>query len=355
MLSEPGNTQDLKTELDWTQQRLHLIAERYVLATAAARVGVWDWNIQTGEFYLDPVIKNFLGYEDHEIPNDLEVWTGYIHPDDKSAVMKAAEDAIEGRAAEYVFEHRMLHKSGSIRWFMVRGKVIRDSLGRPKRFVGTDTDITERRELESQVREISNEIQAQIGHDLHDSLGQQLTGLSLSLRSLEREAQRAGLACAERIQETRRMAEQAIETTQALARGLSPVSSAAGLHSLHHLAENARWLYGIECEVDLPDGLPERFSGTSGNELYRIAQEAVTNAVRHGRATRVEIEGRELDERFLLNVTDNGAGFEAPKAEDSSMGIKIMHYRARHLGGDLTVSRRHEGGTLVACSCPIPK
>ena len=353
MFGEPGNARGLKAQLDWTQQQLRLIAERYVLATAAARVGVWDWNIKTGEFYLDPVIKGFLGYEDHEIPNDLDIWATYIHPDDRDAVMKAAADVIDGRAAEYMFEHRMLHKNGSVKWFMVRGKVIRNSLGRAERFVGTDTDITERRELERQVRELSNEIQTQIGHDLHDSLGQQLTGLSYSLRSLELEAAEQSLPYSEKARQARRLAEQAIEMTQSLSRGLSPVMSTAGLaSSLRHLADTAKHLYGIDCNVDLTDELPKSFSRGPGNELYRIAQEAVTNAVKHGRATRVDIEARAVEDRFLLSIADNGTGFSAPEPGDSSMGLKIMHYRARHLGGSLTVSRRPEGGTLVICSCP---
>jgi PAS domain S-box-containing protein len=127
---------DRGARLERAQYRLGLIAERYALATSAADVGVWNWNLQTGVFHLDPNIKGFLGYQDGEIPNDIEVWASYIHPDDKDAVMKAAQDTITGRAAEYAFEHRMLHKDGSVRWFMVRGRAIRDHRGRAIRFVG---------------------------------------------------------------------------------------------------------------------------------------------------------------------------------------------------------------------------
>jgi PAS domain S-box-containing protein len=127
--------------------------ERYSLATAAAKVGVWDWNIETGEFYLDPNIKAILGYTDDEIPNDLGVWVKYVHPDDSEAVMQAAQAHLDGKTPGYTFEHRMLHKDGSIRWILVRGKAVRDKAGNAIRMYGTDTDITERKRTEEALRE----------------------------------------------------------------------------------------------------------------------------------------------------------------------------------------------------------
>jgi two-component system CheB/CheR fusion protein len=96
-------------------------------------------------------------------------------------------------------------------------------------------------------------------------------------------------------------------------------------------------------------------SRVCGNELYRIAQEAITNAVRHGQAKRVDIEGRIFNRRFLLNIVDDGVGVDLARTDNGAMGIRIMQYRARHLGGSLTISPRRDGGTLVVCSCPIPK
>jgi PAS domain S-box-containing protein len=135
------------------EESLKKSESRYGLATAAARVGVWEWDIRTGEFYLDANIKAILGYHDDEIPNDLEKWTDYVHPDDRAPVMEAAQAHLDGKTPEYVFEHRMLHKDGSIRWIFVRGKAIRDESGRIIRLVGTDTDITERKQIEDILRE----------------------------------------------------------------------------------------------------------------------------------------------------------------------------------------------------------
>jgi len=142
-----------KSHRDATQEALRIANERYEMAAQAAGVGVWDWNMQTGEFYLDPNVKMLLGYTDEEIPNDIEVWTTYVHPDDRQAVMEAAQAHIEGRTPEYIYEHRMLHKDGSARWILVRGTAIRDAQGNAIRLVGTDTDITRLKQTEQALRE----------------------------------------------------------------------------------------------------------------------------------------------------------------------------------------------------------
>ncbi|NJO80422.1 MAG: PAS domain-containing protein [Cyanobacteria bacterium RM1_2_2] len=133
---------------------------RYTLATRAAKVGVWDWNLQTGELYLDPNLKAMLGYQDAEIPNDLTIWASYVHPDDRAQVMQLAEDHLNGQTPEYTCEHRMLHRDGSVRWILVRGNVLRDDEGTPIRMLGTDSDISDRKQLEEAIHRTNREMQA---------------------------------------------------------------------------------------------------------------------------------------------------------------------------------------------------
>ncbi len=152
-----GTAQDI-TERIRIDEELGTQQERYKLSTTAGRVGVWDWDIKNDKFYLDPIIKEFLGYKDEEIPNDLEVWVNYVHPDDRQPVMDAAQACLDGKTAEYVYEHRMIHKDGSIRWIDVRGNVLRDDKGSAIRLIGTDTDITERKRMEEEKKRLEEQL-----------------------------------------------------------------------------------------------------------------------------------------------------------------------------------------------------
>ncbi len=139
------------TERKRAEEALRESEERYQRAIRAGEVGVWDWNLETNEIYLAPILKALLGYEDHEIPNHLDEWVKHVHPHDKEQVMAAANACLEGLTPHYELEHRMFHKNGSVRWISVRGKVIRDEHGKPLRMSGTDTDITERKRLEAEL------------------------------------------------------------------------------------------------------------------------------------------------------------------------------------------------------------
>ncbi|MBA7625974.1 Anaerobic nitric oxide reductase transcription regulator NorR [subsurface metagenome] len=126
--------------------------KRYSLASSAGRVGVWDWNLDTNEIYLDPMLKAFLGYEDHEIRNHIDDWGERVHPADRERVMAEVTKHLEGASLHYEIEHRMLHKDGSIRWFLARGTAMRDKSGKPYRMLGTDTDITEHKQADEALK-----------------------------------------------------------------------------------------------------------------------------------------------------------------------------------------------------------
>ena len=135
------------------EESLRLIQDRYAMATRAARTGVWDWDLRTGQFYVDPIIIELLGYDEKETPGDIQGWSQLLHPSDRKAAEKVAEECRAGATAEYSLEHRMLHKDGSVRWIFARGKVVRDAGDNPIRVLGTNTDITERRHAEEELRQ----------------------------------------------------------------------------------------------------------------------------------------------------------------------------------------------------------
>ena len=143
--------------------------ERYRRAAAAGGVGVWDCNLETGEIYVDPVLKQMLGYQDHEIRNQLEDCRRLVHPDDVATVFERAQAHIAGHTPLYEAEHRMLHRDGSIRWFIARGCATRDSEGRAVSLAGTETDITERKRGEEALRQ-AEEINKRIVESTTDCL-----------------------------------------------------------------------------------------------------------------------------------------------------------------------------------------
>jgi PAS domain S-box-containing protein len=134
---------------------------RHRLATAAGGVGVWDLDLETGEMYIAPELKGLLGFEDHEIANRLDDWILRVHPADLARVQAGVDAHISGLTPQYEVEHRMLHRDGSVRWFLARGRVVREPGERP-RLVGTDTDVTVRKQATDALHEVQTRHQAML-------------------------------------------------------------------------------------------------------------------------------------------------------------------------------------------------
>jgi len=144
-----------------------LSEDRYRRAAAAGGVGIWDWDLLTGEVYIDPVLKEMLGYADGELPSHQDVWDRLVHPDDRAAVTDWVAAHIAGRPLSYEFEHRMLHRDGSIRWFVCRASVSRNAEGVAVHMAGTDTDVTARKRGEEALRQ-AEEINRRIAESTGD-------------------------------------------------------------------------------------------------------------------------------------------------------------------------------------------
>ncbi len=215
-------------------------------------------------------------------------------------------------------------------------------------------DVTERKVLEREILEVSNREQQRIGNDLHDGLGQELTGVALMLRSLSIGIRRSHPAALPQVDEIVALLNQSIHNARTLARGLSPVSLERGglVPALRTLAARARETYGLSLTIRTRITRPLRVDEGAASHLYRIVQEALSNAMRHGRASRVRIQLSSDDVAIRLSVHDNGRGLPSETQRASGLGLRTMRYRAQVVGGDLLVTNHRLGGTIVRCVCP---
>jgi len=221
-------------------------------------------------------------------------------------------------------------------------------------FTGVIKDVSDRRRLEQEILRISEQEQRRIGQDLHDGLGQMLTGIGLLSQHLARQLGDIDPDAAEQAQEITSLIREADQQARALARGLVPVDiEAEGLATaLKRLSRNAQTLFGINCQVRTM-GSPAAIDATVVTHLFRIAQEAVSNAVKHGRATEVSVALAFSPDRIRLRIRDNGIGFPSERSVESGMGVHIMHYRARIIGGALEIRSIQDEGTSVTCTVPL--
>ena len=219
-------------------------------------------------------------------------------------------------------------------------------------------DISDRKRLEKTILEISEQERRRIGQDLHDDLGQHLTGIAFMGKVLEQRLAEAALPEAAEAAKIVTLVNESIKMTRDLARGLLPVvSESHGLiPALEHWAREVSDLFHVDCRFECgnfecrnQELVP---SHVLSDHLYRLAQEAVTNAVKHGRARNITIRLAVVNNGGVLTIQDDGAGFDASEIQ-SGLGLRIMNYRAKMIGGSLSVQSSVTGGTVVRCMFAI--
>lgn len=234
------------------------------------------------------------------------------------------------------------------RWFHVWAHPFTDSDGSPA-VLELGIDVTEQRDAQRYVSEISDAERRRVGRDLHDTLGQKLAGAGFLLRGLMSRVKQASPDDAETADRLAEILNESVAHVRSLARGLDPVSPAgAGLEGgLRELARGAREVYGLQVEVAYE--LADRLAEFPSLQLYRIAQEAVGNAARHAGARSIRVSVSDSDDAVELKVADDGVGLP-DDAPAEGMGMRTMKHRAGALGGRLIVSPGPDGGTEVTCT-----
>jgi signal transduction histidine kinase len=216
-------------------------------------------------------------------------------------------------------------------------------------------EIQQRIRLEKILLEIAEGERRRIGRDLHDSLGQHLTAIAMSGKVVADKLAAKSAAESTEVAHLVRMVEDAIEMTRKLAQSLHPLDiQSDGLpDALKNLARNVTKTSGIDCQFTL-SGSQRPVETEINVHLYRIAQEAVNNAIRHSGAATVLIDLNNSNEKTSLTITDNGCGLSIDPESNSGMGLRIMEYRARIIGAAFCIKDQPDGGTQVSCVLTLP-
>jgi PAS domain S-box-containing protein len=314
-----------------------------------APVMIWVTDEDGNVEFANKTYLEFFGVTLAEITGQR--WKNFIHPgDSKSYSQKLLAAAAAG--SSFHAEGRVRRGDGEWRWI--------DSWAVPRStksdhspgMIGCSTDLTQRKHLEQEILAVSDREQRRIGQDLHDDLCQRLAGIQLLSDVLQRdllakkaepEAEQAGLIAA-RIRD-------AIANTRGIARGLSPVAvESNGLRTaLQEFAENSSRLFQIKCKFCC-DSCIAIDDNAVAMHLYRIAQEAVTNAVKHGRAEKIMIRLAGSEDKYALTITDDGFGVPEAFGKNQGTGLQIMRYRAATIGASLEIGSANGRGICVTCS-----
>ena len=358
----------LTRELEASQKRLNLAAD-------SANLGMWEWDFEKDEIWVTPARRAQLGFpvSDRITSEDLiSRW----HAEDRDKVRQALNEAVENGKG-YDTEFRVVLADGGVRWIASRGRVQLNKQGKPTRLLGVSMDVTaqkkarleaqwlrrqrtmllerevaERTRLEREVIESCAREQRRIAYDLHDGVGQQLVGIALCAKLLEEQLQTGHSPEANKASIIARLANEAAKQARLSARTLEGADGVGDLKvALKFLATTMSHNGTVKVALEA-DSSSLPISAPVAAQLYRIAQEAVRNAVEHGAARAVQIKLLCNVNELMLTIEDDGKGFHS-NGNGNGMGLRIMRYRAECIGGSCDVRARPTQGTVVHCRVPL--
>lgn len=338
-------------------------------AQRLAHLGSWEWNIGAGSVEWSEELYRIYGI-DSGTSITFETYLACVHPDDRERVKNVVAHAVREREP-FTMEERIVRTDGELRHLLSQGALIVNAKGEVARMVGVCLDITERKRAEERVREFAARLQSlslrlleaqemerrRIARELHDQIGQDLSVIKINLQTLKRLPGSATLGSY--IDETIRVVEGVLATARNLSLELRPsmlddLGLAAALRwYLDRQAQRAGFALHFEAET-----AEERVPPAIETACFRLAQEAVTNVMRHARASRVDVELALDEEALRMRIVDDGEGFDveaarARAARGESFGLLGMEERALLAGGRLEIISAPGQGTEVHVHFPL--
>ncbi len=342
-------------ELTDLNAALHASDQRLQHVLAASGIGLFEVDLKSGETYWNESEYALLGLKPDAAAGPPNIFR-FVHPDDLARLRTEWADAI--RTDHFDAEFRIVRADGATCWLAGKGRLVTTGNGigisqagtQHRRFLGVNYDIMARKRLEAEVLRIAEDERMRVAADLHDGICQELAGIKLFAHLLRQKLQDVSNPLAQEAARIEAMTISALEHTRQVAHGMNPlVADGSGLlHALRQLAETTARLHRIRCPFECPR--PVLIENQSvANELYRIAQEAVHNALQHSNAQRITLRLSETNGEVRLTLLDNGQGLPADIDEMPGMGLRLMRYRASLIGAQISIESRKRGGTAVIC------
>lgn len=335
------------------------INDRKIAQEALQRANAYNRSLF--EASPDPLVTIGADGKITDVNSALEVMTGcfrkdiigtdfsdyFIEPElARTAYLKAFK---EGLTQDLPLE--LKHREGHNTSVLYNATVYRNESGQVIGVFAAARDISERKRLEREISEISSQERRNIGNELHDEVGQSLTGISFLCKVLEQRFSERKSDDYRDIQKIKEGLNEVIKKVRDISRDISAFKVSEGdiQSALQGLAIRTKEIYNVKCSLDCDVGF-QVGNGIITEQLYYIASEAAANAAKHGKPENIHINLYCTDKKINIAVEDDGAGFNPDKDHVQGMGIRIMKYRAGIIGATFDIKRTTDGKTVVSCS-----
>jgi PAS domain S-box-containing protein len=304
--------------------------------------------------YVNPAYEEVWGRPVNDLLASPGEWMQSVVEADREDVLRHQEPLHRG-ATSVRLEYRIRRPDGSIRWIENRAFPVLDGNGKLERIAGLARDVTGRKQLEKDVLNATELERRRMGRDLHDDLCQRLAAIKIKCEIFTEDIKQGKPADVDRAAEICAFIGQASALCRGVARTLVPIDLAGeGLMvALDRLVKTMEALHEIPCFFHCPHSVMVESTSASVH-LYRITQEFMSNAIRHGKPSRVDVRLESTADFVRIEVANDGRPFDDPSSQNAGMGLKILHFRADAIGATMRILPRSDGvpGTIATCLAP---
>jgi two-component system sensor histidine kinase UhpB len=352
-------------------EKLRESNERYEIVAQATNDVIWDWDLQSGKILrTQSGIKSVYGYSDSTALDTKEKWLEHVHHKDRQSVSDFLEHpGSSDNASLFSVEYRFRRQDGEYLHLLNRGYIIRNEEGVPIRMIGAEQDISGRKKSEKEMQQLNEQLrqltahlqnireeeQTRIAREIHDELGQQITGLKMDVAWLKKKLTTnvEPMTIQAKLNTMTGLLDETVRTIRKISSELRPsILDDIGLvAALEWQSQEFEKRFQVTVHFS-SDSKELQVPTPIATGLFRIFQESLTNVARHAEANTVKATLQQENDHILLTITDDGKGFAIDPTKKQTLGMLGMKERALMIGADLTIKSEPGKGTTVTISVP---